>query len=100
MTTEIFQNNPGRGFTRYDLVDEATRTYNLEPREAHEAINAFLEDLANDDPTVILDRQPVRPELLTSNPGHVDVDHWLTVSDETADHIRTGLAAVYADSTA
>ncbi|MFD8919478.1 hypothetical protein ACFV0Y_16865 [Streptomyces sp. NPDC059569] len=96
MTTEIAETTPGRGLTHYDLADEAIETYNLTLKDAHETISSLLTDLVNDDPDVILDRQPMRPDLAVSNPADVDVYHWLTVSDETADTIRGALAAIYA----
>jgi hypothetical protein len=96
MTTDIAETSPGRSLTRYDLADEAVKTYDLELREAHETITSLLDDLVADNPDVILDRQPMRPELLRNNLGDVDVQHWLTVSDETADTIRGALAAIYA----
>ncbi|ROQ69159.1 hypothetical protein EDD93_3656 [Streptomyces sp. 840.1] len=95
MTTDIFEGMTGRGLISYDLCDEAMETYGLTQREAHEAISAFVQGLADDDSAIILDRQPTRPELLVNNPGDVDVDYWVTVSDETADHIRGALAASF-----
>ncbi|MFF8250142.1 hypothetical protein [Streptomyces griseus] len=70
-------------------------TYGLDKATAHEAITAFLSGLTEDDPALILERTPVRPELLKGNPQDVDIDHWVTVSDETADHIRGALAASF-----
>ncbi|WP_327332935.1 hypothetical protein [Streptomyces anulatus] len=98
MSTEIFEGMTGRSIGSYDLLDETMETYGLDKTTAHEAIAAFLASLADDDSSVIIERTPVRPELLKSNPAHVDVTHWLTVSDETADHIRGALAAVYGNN--
>lgn len=95
MSTEIFEGMTGRSISAYDLLDETMDTYGLDKVAAHEAITAFLSGLTEDDPALILERTPVRPELLKSNPAHVDVNHWLTVSDETADHIRGALAATF-----
>ncbi|MFD3980742.1 hypothetical protein ACFWR6_19345 [Streptomyces griseus] len=95
MSTEIYQGMTGRGVSTYDLLDETMETYGLDKVSAHEAITAFLAGLADDDSSVIIERTPVRPELLKSNPQDVDVDHWLTVSDETAEHIRGALAASF-----
>ncbi|MEV5851389.1 MULTISPECIES: hypothetical protein [Streptomyces] len=95
MTTEIFEGMTGRSISTYDLLDETMDTYGLDKTTAHEAIAAFLSGLVDDDSSVIIERTPVRPALLKSNPAHVDIDHWLTVSDETADHIRGALAATF-----
>ncbi|HEY6115127.1 MAG TPA: hypothetical protein VI172_04135 [Candidatus Dormibacteraeota bacterium] len=97
MTTEIFEGMTGRNISNYDLLDETTEKYGVDRAEAHEAITAMLQGIVEaDGQDVILDRQPVRPHLLDSNPGDVDVNHWLTVSDETANEIREALASVYA----
>ncbi|MFJ5294478.1 hypothetical protein [Streptomyces sp. NPDC088348] len=95
MTTEIFEGTTGRSISTYDLLDEAMATYGLDKATAHEAIAAFLSGLADDDSGVIITRTPVRPDLALSNPQDLDVDHWLTVSNETADHIRGALAASF-----
>ncbi|MGC5401896.1 hypothetical protein ACPXCP_39920 [Streptomyces sp. DT20] len=97
-TTEIAVTTPGRGLIAYDLCDEVMNTYGLGRRDAHEAITALLQDLTNDDSGLILDKRPVRPELLRDNPGCIDVDYWVTVSEETTDHIRSALAAVHGDT--
>ncbi|MYX14432.1 hypothetical protein GTY67_13600 [Streptomyces sp. SID8374] len=94
-TTQIFEGMTGRNISTYDLLDETMTTYGLDKETAHEAIAAFLASLVDDDPALILERTPVRPELLEANPTSVDIDHWLTVSNETADHIREALAAVF-----
>ncbi|MFF6904510.1 hypothetical protein ACFY9Q_01040 [Streptomyces sp. NPDC012389] len=95
MSTEIYEGMTGRSISTYDLLDEAMDTYGLDKTTAHEAITAFLSGLVDDDPTLIIERTPVRPELLKSNPNSLDIDHWVTVSDETADHIRGALAASF-----
>lgn len=97
MTTEIYSQNHGRGLSGYDLLDEVSDAYGLERAEAHDAIHAMLDGIIEaDGDTVILERRPARPELLNSNPADNDIDHWLTISDETAAEIREALAAVYA----
>jgi hypothetical protein len=48
-----------------------------------------------DGDSVILARRPARPELLTDNAPDVDVDHWLTISDETAAEICEALVSAY-----
>lgn len=95
MTTDIYQGMTGRSISTYDLLDETMTTYGLDKTTAHEAITAFLASLTDDDPALILERTPVRPELLKFNPTSLDIDHWVTVSDETADHIRGALAASF-----
>ncbi|MFJ9113036.1 hypothetical protein [Streptomyces sp. NPDC102283] len=95
MSTDIYESMTGRSISTYDLLDETTETYGLDKATAHEAITAFLSGLTDDDPAVIIERTPVRPELLKSNPTDVDIDHWVTVSDETADHIRGALAVTF-----
>lgn len=95
MSTEIFEGATGRSIATYDLLDEAMGTYGLDKATAHEAIAAFLQGMAQDDPTIILDRTPTRPELVQDNPRDLDVTHWLTVSDDTASHIRAALDASF-----
>ncbi|WP_432077789.1 hypothetical protein [Streptomyces sp. YPW6] len=95
MSIDIFQGMTGRSISTYDLLDETMEAYGLDKATAHEAITAFLNSLVEDDPALILERTPVRPELLEFNPTSLDVDHWVTVSDETADHIRGALAASF-----
>lgn len=98
MTTEIWNQNPGRAISNYDLLDETREKYGLETREAHDAIHAMLDGIIEaEGDSVVLDRQPARPELLKNNPADVDVHYWLTISDETADAIREALAAVFAE---
>jgi hypothetical protein len=99
MSTEIYNQNYGRSISSYELLDETRETYGLSRQDAHDAIHAMLSGIIETDgeETVILGRTPVRPELLTSNPQDVDIDQWITVSDETADAIREALAAVYAE---
>ncbi|MEE4491629.1 hypothetical protein [Streptomyces sp. BE230] len=93
-TTDIFEGMTGRDLATYDLCTEAENTYGLTQRDAHETITALLQDLITDEPALILDRQPVR--TITA-PG-IDNNHWLTISDETANHIRGALAAIYSDN--
>ncbi|UZI33935.1 hypothetical protein [Streptomyces sp. VB1] len=95
MSTDIYEGMTGRSISTYDLLDETMATYGLDKATAHEAITTFLSGLADDDSAVIVERTPVRPELLKNNPQDLDVDHWVTVSDETADHIRGALAATF-----
>ncbi|MFF0277432.1 hypothetical protein [Streptomyces sp. NPDC004330] len=96
MSIEIFDNFPGRSFSGYDLLDEVMEKYGLERREAHESIHAFLDQIVEiDGDEVILKSEATHPELLKSNPNDLDIRHWLTISDETADTIREAFAAVY-----
>lgn len=97
MTTEIAQTTPGRGLTHYDLADDIMEAHGLTLAEAHELITSLLDGLVNDDPDIILDRQPMRPDLLRHNPTDLDIYHWLTVSDDTATTIREAAAAIYAN---
>ncbi|MFD7978905.1 hypothetical protein [Streptomyces sp. NPDC059071] len=101
MTTEIYDLNPGREFATYDLLDEVAEQYNLDRREAHDSIHAFLTQIIEiDGDKVILAKNAARPELLTHNPHNLDIRYWLTISDETADSIREAFAAVYASEDA
>ncbi|WP_338683981.1 hypothetical protein QD712_25945 [Streptomyces acidiscabies] len=96
MTTQIFEGMTGRRIGEYDLLTEAVDTYGMNRAEAHESILSFLQDIVGiEGPAVILDRRPIEPHLLDSNPRSLDIHHWLTVSDKTADEIREALAAVY-----
>ncbi|MFD1832392.1 hypothetical protein ACFSJS_22490 [Streptomyces desertarenae] len=95
MATEIASNIPGRTIHPYPLLDEIAERHNLSDREAHEAIHAMLDQIADIDGDVVLEQRPIRPELLESNPHDLDVYWWLTVSDETAQEIRDALAAQY-----
>jgi len=99
MPTVIASHIPGRAVHRYDLLDETTEKYGISAREAHEAIHAFLGQIVDIDgeDAVILDRRPIRPELLKRNRRDLDVYWWLTISDEAAETIRESLAASYAD---
>lgn len=97
MSTDIWDQDPGRSISAYDLLDEVQERHGLSQREAHDAIHAMLTGIVEaEGDGVILDRQPARPELLTDNPNDRDVRYWLTVSDETADAIREALDTVYA----
>lgn len=88
---------PGRSIHSYDLLDDVMEATGLGKREAHEAIHALLDQLVADDgETVILQREPVKPGLLKSNPGQADVYYWLTIRQEAADMIREALTAQYA----
>lgn len=82
----------GRTIPAYDLLDEVTETYGLDRREAHDSIHAFLADLG---PSALVAETLQRPELADSNPGDVDVDVWVDITDEAAEHIREAFAAVY-----
>ena len=97
MGTEIYNQNHGRGFSSYDLLDELSEYYGLDRRQAHDEIHAALEQIIGIDgaDSVITDRRPVRPELLASNTQDVDVDYWLTISDQAADEIREQFVAVH-----
>ena len=96
----IADNFPGRSIARYDLLDEVEDRYDLDTREAHDAIHATLQQLIDVDgeEQVIITRTPQRPELLKSNAGDVDIRYWLTVRAESVDEIREALAVQYADS--
>lgn len=97
LTTEIASRIPGRTIHSYDLLDEVTEAHGLSLEEAHEAIHAMLQhciDIDGED-KIILDRRPMRPELLEDNPHDVDVYYWLTISEETATTIREALAATH-----
>ncbi|MFH9426029.1 hypothetical protein [Streptomyces sp. NPDC017529] len=91
----IASNNPGRSITTYDLLDEVTEKYGMGRREAHEAIHATLEQLIDLDgrDAVVIDEQPMRPELLKANPHDVDVYYWITIREEAAETIREQLEA-------
>lgn len=95
MPTEIASHIPGRRVHGYDLLDEITERHNLSDRKAHDAIHAYLEQLIQDDgeDVVILDRRPVDPGLLESNPNDRDVYWWLTISDDAAEAIRGAVEA-------
>jgi hypothetical protein len=96
MTTDIATCKPGRSITGYDLLDETVDTYGITKAEAHEAINAFLDQIIEiDGDNVVLERTPVRPDLAANNPGDLDIYYWRTVSDETADAIRDALREVF-----
>lgn len=97
MTTDIYSQNHGRNLSTYDLLDEIQEQYGLDRTEAHDAIHAMLTGIIEaDGDHVILDRRPARPELLDDNPADNDIDHWLTISDATAQEIREALTATYA----
>lgn len=98
MTTTIASHNPGRTIHDYDLLDEITDTYKLNRKEAHDGIHAFLSQITSidGDDDVILDRTPIRPELLLDNPRDLDIYYWLTISDDATEVIRESFAAVYA----
>ncbi|WP_236241178.1 hypothetical protein [Streptomyces sp. CC228A] len=97
MTTEIYAQTHGRTIATYDLLDDIQEAHNLSRQDAHNAIHAMLDDLiAADGEGIILHRRPARPELDAYNPSDLDRDHWLVISDETAQEIRDALAATYA----
>lgn len=97
MSTDIYTGKTGRAISNYDLLDEMQERHGLDRREAHESILAFLSQVADIDgeETTIEGSRPVRPELLKSNPGDLDIDSWTTISDEAADAIRAAFAATY-----
>ncbi|MFJ8677286.1 hypothetical protein [Streptomyces sp. NPDC093589] len=94
----VASNSHGRSIHGYDLLDEVMEQAGVGKREAHDAIHALLDQLVADDGegAVIIHREPIRPELLKSNPGQVDVHYWLTIRQEFADLIREALAAKHA----
>lgn len=79
MATEIYDQTHGP-ISSYPLLDEIQTTHHLTRQEAHDAIHAMLDD-------VII----AKGEVLLAASGA----YWL-VSDETADEIRDGVAAMYA----
>lgn len=94
---EIASHIPGRDIHSYDLLEEMVDRYGISRREAHDAIHAYLEqciDIDGED-AVVLDRRPIRPELVKDNPHDLDVYYWLTITDETAETIRESFAASY-----
>lgn len=96
MSTEIYDDFPGRSFSNYDLLDEVTEKYGIDRREAHESIHAFLSQIVDiDGDGVILKREPVNTQLLQDNPRDLDIRHWLTISDSAVTDIRNSFAAVY-----
>lgn len=99
MNTDIYSGKPGRAIGNYDLLTEIMDKYSLERREAHGSVVAFLDQIvAIDGEGTIIASTPVRPELLVSNPHDLDIDYWLTVSDETADSIREAFSAAYVEA--
>lgn len=98
MSTDIFSGSTGRAISSYDLLDEMQDAYGLDRRETHESIVAFLAQIVDIDgeESVIEATRPVRPELLESNPGDLDIDRWTTITDTAAEGIRDAFAAVYA----
>lgn len=97
MTTTIASNIPGRAISSYDLLDELQERHGLTRRETHEGIHAYLDQLAGLGDNPVVDQQPMRPELLTSNPQDVDVYYWITITDEAAQDIRDSFAATYGE---
>ncbi|MEW1551581.1 hypothetical protein [Streptomyces tsukubensis] len=92
MSVEIYDSNPGRTISSYDLLDEIAEQHNLDRTAAHEMIHAMLDGLVQDDPSVILGREAEAPAR-GDNPHDLDVRYWLTVSDETAQLIREAIAS-------
>lgn len=96
MTMDIYSQNHGRGLSGYDLLDQVEEQFHLGRPAAHDAIHAMLDGIIEaEGEGVILARRPARPELLTDGAPDVDVDHWLTISDETAAEICEALVATY-----
>lgn len=97
MSTDVYTGKTGRAISGYDLLDEMQDKYNLDRRETHESILAFLGQIADIDgqDATVESTRPVRPELLESNPHDLDIDSWTTISDKAADAIRESFAAVY-----
>ncbi|MFC8009123.1 hypothetical protein [Streptomyces cinereoruber] len=94
MSTEIYDDYPGRNFGNYDLLDELVEKHGIDRREAHESIHAFLAQIVDID-GVILKREPVNPQLLQDNWQDLDIRYWLTISDSAANDIRAAFAASY-----
>ncbi|MEV7804970.1 hypothetical protein AB0O28_18675 [Microbispora sp. NPDC088329] len=94
MTIEIASLREGRNAPAYHLADEIADAHGMSRSEAHAAIHAMLGQIAEiDGDGVILARRPQRPELLKDNPHDLDIDWWLTISEDTADQIREAIAA-------
>ena len=93
MTTMIAGQNHGRAIPTYDLLEEMTERYDIDRREAHDSIHAFLADLGDD---AIVGTTPQRPELDGYNPNDEDRGVWLEITDEAAEHIREAFAATFA----
>lgn len=93
-TVEIAEHQTGRGGYSYPLAVEVSEEFGISIAEANDEILTALRQLVDvDGEGIILDRQPVRPELLERNPNDLDVDYWLTVTEETATGIREAIAA-------
>lgn len=91
---KIASHAQGRGGYRYELLEEIAERYGLTNAQASETIQETLRQLREiDGDGIILDQQPIRPQLLESNPSDLDVDYWLFVSQATADEIREAIAA-------
>lgn len=96
MTMDIYSQNHGRGLSGYDLLDQIEEQFHLSRTDAHDAIHAMLNGIIEaEGESVILNRRPARPELLTDDAPDVDIDHWLTISDETAAEICEALVSAY-----
>lgn len=86
--------NPGRSIATYDLLDEVMEKSGMDRRTAHESIHNLVDQLIDIDgqDAVVIDRQPMRPELLKANPHDVDIYYWITIREEAAAAIREQLA--------
>ncbi|MET9396270.1 hypothetical protein [Kitasatospora sp. NPDC002965] len=95
MPTEIASLNTGRALPCYDLLDEITDATGTSRSDAHAAIHALLADIVGIDgeDAVILSQRPQRPDLVQSNPHDLDIDHWVTITDDAAQTIRAVLTA-------
>lgn len=95
-TTEVYSNTHGRGLASYPLLE---RVQELIPdaQEAHSAIWATIDQLAEISEQVVIDERPVRPDLADHNPADMDVDRWCTISAATADEIVEAIAATASD---
>jgi prevent-host-death family protein len=93
-TVQIAEHQQGRGGYSYPLAIEVADILGVGIAQANDEILSTLRQLVDiDGPGIILDRQPIRPELLDYNPNDLDVDYWLTISEETASEIRCAVAS-------
>ncbi|GAA4688232.1 hypothetical protein [Streptomyces youssoufiensis] len=95
MSTVISSLRPGRTIHPYPLLNEIVERYGVSRSEAHEGIHDFLGQIVDIDgeEAVILGQEPIQPHLLRDNPRDLDVDYWVTITDEAAETIREAWAA-------
>lgn len=99
-TTQIAEHQQGRGGYSYPLAVEVAELLGVAITEANDEVLTMLRQFVDaDGPAIVLDRRPVKPELVGYNPNDLDVDHWLTVSQATADEIREAIAAQHESET-